>query len=459
MTLPSGKTRSADSHAAENLELRQQVEELKRKLDTHTGPAGQLWHPSSWTIWAIVFVITAVLVVAFFTGYIPLQKRDALVRSETSEQSQALPRAEVLTVSRSSPKNGLQLPGSIQAITEAPILARADGYLAHRMVDIGDRVKAGQSLAEIAAPEIDQQVNQIKSALQQAQAALDQALASLEQGKANRELAKVTAERWSKVVARGGVSKQEYDQYQAQYQAQIAGVQALEKAVAAQRSNVTAAEANAARIDEVQGYRLVKAPFDGVITLRNVDVGALVNAGNTLLFRIAQTATLRTYVNVPQTNSSSIKPGQQARLSVSNIPGREFTGTVARTANALDPASRTMLVEVQVPNADGALFPGMYAQVELSDAHSASPILLPGDALIIGADGTRAAVVGPDHIVHFKLVQVGRDYGDRLEVLSGLREGDMIIPKPGDAIREGIKVEPAGTPGLGTRDFSPVKQR
>jgi RND family efflux transporter MFP subunit len=199
---------------------------------------------------------------------------------------------------------------------------------------------------------------------------------------------------------------------------------------------------------------LVKAPFAGVITLRNVDVGALVSAGNTLLFRIAQTGTLRIYVNVPQTNASTIRTGQAARLKVSNLPGREFTGTVVRTANALDPASRTMLVEVQVPNADGALLPGMYAQVQLSDARVYTPLVVPGDSLQIGADGTKIALLRPDHTVHFQLIEVGRDYGDKLEVLSGLSEGETIIPKPGDAVREGVKVEPVaalpnGDKGMG----------
>jgi RND family efflux transporter MFP subunit len=217
--------------------------------------------------------------------------------------------------------------------------------------------------------------------------------------------------------------------------------------VSAQRSNVAQAEANVAHMNEVQGYRLVKAPFTGVITLRNVDVGALVNAGNTMLFRIAQTGTLRTYVNVPQVSASSIRPGQIAHLKVSNLPGRDFTGTVARSANALDPASRTMLVEIQVPNADGALLPGMYAQVRLSEDRTsfspgASPIIVPGDSLQVNADGTRVAVVRPDHTVHFQKIEVGRDYGDRLEVLSGLQEGDTIIPRPGDTVREGVKVEP-----------------
>src|SRR5580704_14478812 len=438
-----------ESEDAEALKLREEVEDLRRQLREHQDKAkqspargGGSWHPSRAVIWGIFLCVFVLVVAAFFAGYIPLRARNTLIRSEASAQATALPRVDVITVGRASTLSELDLPGNIEAITEAPILARADGYLERRMVDIGDRVQAGQPVAEIAAPELDEQVRQVKAALQQAREGLDQAQANLEQGKSNMELARITSERWAQVVARGGVSKQENDQYQAQYQAQVAGVQSLEKAVAAQRSNVAQAEANVAHIDEVQGYRLVKAPFAGVITLRNVDVGALVSTGNTLLFRIAQTGTLRTYVNVPQTNASTIRPGQGARLKVSNLPGREFAGTVARTANALDPTSRTMLVEIQVPNADGALLPGMYAQVQLSDARTSSPVLVPGDALQVGADGTKVAVVRPDHTVHFQLIQAGRDYGDKLEVLSGLSEGDTIIPKPGDAVREGVKVEP-----------------
>ncbi len=420
-------------------DLRQENEELRRQLAEHRKP----WRPSSLVIWGIALVAIVVIVAAFFTGYIPLKARNTLVRTEAASDANALPRVDVIQVGRASGATELDLPGNIQAITEAPILARADGYLTRRMVDIGDRVQAGQPLAEIAAPELDEQVRQLKAALQQAHEALDQAQANLVQGRANAELARITAERWAKVVARGGVSRQENDQYQAQYQAQVAGVQSLEKAVNAQRSNVAQAEANVAHMDEVQGYRLVKAPFTGVITLRNVDVGALVNAGNTMLFRIAQTNTLRTYVNVPQVSASTIRPGQIAHLKVSNLPGRDFTGAVARSANALDPASRTMLVEIQVPNADGALLPGMYAQVRLSeDRTTTSAIVVPGDSLQVNADGTRVAVVRPDHTVHFQKIEVGRDYGDRLEVLSGLQEGDTIIPRPGDNVREGVKVEP-----------------
>jgi multidrug efflux pump subunit AcrA (membrane-fusion protein) len=444
--------------------LSQEVEDLKRQLEEQKGLArgsghaalGKPWRPSSVTIWSIFLVAAVLIVGAFFAGYIPLQKRQALIQGEVQEQEQALPRIDVIEVGRSSGQSELQLPGSIQAVTEAPILARADGYIQRRMVDIGDRVQAGQTLAEIDAPELDEQLRQAKAsvqqaqaALQQAQAALEQALANFEQGKSNLELARVTAQRWSALAEQGIVSRQDNDQYQAQYQSQTSGVQALDKAIAAQRgnvaaagANVAAAQANLARLDDMQKYRVVKAPFEGVITLRNVDVGALVNAGNTLLFRIAQTGTLRTYINVPQANASSVRAGQAARLSVSNLPGRSFTGTVARTANSLDPASRTMLVEIQVPNPSGALLPGMYAQVDLSNTRTNPPLLVPGDALIVRSDGTQVAVVLPDGTVHLQKVQLGRDYGDRLEILSGLQAGERIIANPGDSAREGAKINP-----------------
>ena len=428
----------------ENQELKRQLQELKGSAHESLpeGLPTKLWHPSGLTIWAIVLASAVLIVVAFFAGYIPLHKQRTLIVNEAREQEQALPRVEVTTVGRSSRQSELQLPGNIQAITEAPILARADGYIERRTVDIGDRVQAGQLLAEIDAPELAEQVHQSEANLQQTQAALDQALANLQQGKADLELARVTAQRWSNLVTRGVVSRQENDQYQAQLQSKLASVQALEKAVVVQRSGIAAAEANVGRLQKMQSYRMVKAPFNGVITLRNVDVGALVNVGSTLLFRIAQTSMLRTYLNVPQTYANSVRPGQSALLTVSNLPGREFTGTVARTANALDPTSRTLLTEVHVPNADGALLPGMYAQVQLSSVRTDLPMLVPSDALIVRADGTQVAVVRPDGSVHLQKIEVGRDYGNRLEVISGLREGETIIANPGDIAREGVKVDP-----------------
>lgn len=428
--------------------LRREIEDLKRQLAEQKGllsegPHGmpKPWHPSGAVIAGLFLLLTALVAVAFFAGYIPLQKRQAIIQSEAQQQEQALPIVQVIEVGRSSGSSQLELSGNIQAITEAPILARADGYIRTRLVDIGDRVRGGQPVAEIEAPEIDQQIRQARAALQQAQAGLDQAIANHEQGRTNMELARVTAQRWSSLFAQGVVSRQENDQYQAQFQSQSASVQALEKAIAAQRGNIAAAEANLARLNEVQSYRTVKAPFDGVVTQRNVDVGALVVAGNTLLYRVAQTDTLRTYVNVPQVSANAIKPGQVARLSVANLPGRHFTGTVARTANALDPGSRTMLVEVQVPNPGGVLMPGMYAQIDLTSFRSDAPPLIPSTALIARADGTQVAVVRPDHTVHIQKIEVGRDYGDRLEV-TGLQYGDLIIVNPGDAAREGAKVDP-----------------
>ncbi|HSP68979.1 MAG TPA: efflux RND transporter periplasmic adaptor subunit [Bryobacteraceae bacterium] len=426
-------------------QLRQQVDDLKRQLreqkEGHAAPPPKRWRPSAITIIALLLGLVVLFAGAFVAGYIPLQRREALVRAESQERGKDLPRMEVMRVGRSSIQSSLRLPGTLQAVTEAPILARADGYLKTRYVDLGDRVRAGQPLAEIDAPELDQQIRQAEAAVAQAQASLEQAQASLEQGKSNRDLARVTAERWKTLVAQGVVSQQENDQYQAQLTSQNANVQALEKAVLAQRSNVAASQANVARLQEVQGYRVVKAPFDGVITVRNVDVGALVNTGSTLLFRIAQTGTLRSYVNVPQANAGSVHVGQTAQLTLTNFPGRRFPGTVARTANALDPSSRTMLVEVAVPNADGALFPGMYAEVDLSGARSNPPLLIPALALIVRADGAQVAVVEND-VIHLQKVVIGRDYGDRVEIVQGVTEGTTILAAPGDAAQEGAKIVP-----------------
>ena len=190
----------------------------------------------------------------------------------------------------------------------------------------------------------------------------------------------------------------------------------------------------------MQSYLKVRAPFAGVITLRNVDVGALVNSGSTLLFRIAQTNLLRTYVNIPQFSASDVHAGQKASLSTSDFPERKFPGTVARTASSLDPASRTLLVEIQVPNPEGKLMPGMYAQVDLNLPRKDPPLLIPSDTLVVRPEGTLVALLGPGDVVHFQRIAVGRDFGDRIEVLSGLTEGQKVIVNPNDSVREGVKV-------------------
>jgi multidrug efflux pump subunit AcrA (membrane-fusion protein) len=452
---PAGHSNQSTEH-----QLRREVEELKRIIQEresgHSGLPEKRWKPSGVTVSALLMVLVVVLVGAFFAGYIPMQRREALVRAESKEQEKALPKMDVIQLIRATSQTDMRLPGNLQAVTEAPILARADGYLKKRYVDLGDRVQAGQPLAEIDAPELDQQIRQAEAAVaqteaaaEQAQASVEQAQAAVEQAKANRDLASLTASRWKTLAAQGVVSQQENDQYQAQLVSQNANVQALERAVnaqksnvAAQRSNIAAAKANLARLEQVQGYRVVKAPFAGVITLRNVDIGALVSTGNTLLFRIAQTGTLRTYVNVPQSDANSVRIGQAATLTLSNFPDRQFSGSVARTANALDPSSRTMLVEVDVPNVTGALLPGMYAEVVLRSKRENPPLVVPASAIITRTDGAQVAVVDSNGILHLQKIMAGRDYGDRVEILQGVEEGATILATPGDTAREGVKIIP-----------------
>jgi RND family efflux transporter MFP subunit len=278
--------------------------------------------------------------------------------------------------------------------------------------------------------------------LDQVRAALEQASANLQQGQAQEQLAKVTAERWKNLQSKGVVSKQENDTYQSQWAAAQANVLALEKAVASARSNINAAQANLSRLTELQGYKDVYAPFTGVITVRNVDVGALVTEGTTLLYRMAQTDRLRTYVNVPQSDAGSVRVGQVARLSILDLAGHQFVGTVTRTANALDPATRTLLTEVQVQNSGGLLLPGMYAQVDLTTPRKNPPVLIPGDTLVVRGNGPQVGVVGADRIVHFQGLQLGRDFGDKIEVLSGLEPGQQVVVNPGDTVQEGAKVNP-----------------
>ena len=218
-------------------------------------------------------------------------------------------------------------------------------------------------------------------------------------------------------------------------------MRALEKAVAAQNSSVNGARSNLSRLQEVQSYRQVKAPFDGVVTLRNIDVGALVSTGSTLLYRIAQTETLRAYVNVPQSTSNAIRVGQTATITTSSLPGRVFHGQVTRTAGALDAASRTLLVEVDVPNADGALLPGTYTEVTLT-AHADLALTVPASAVIFRNNGAQVAVVQPDSTLRLQKISVGRDYGDRLEILQGVHEGETIVASPGDAARDGAHIVP-----------------
>ncbi len=436
-----------DTHSTED-RLRSEIEDLKRQLESakHPGaPADR--RPSAGTLILIALLLTVLIVAGFFVGYLPRQKREDVLAAESKETGASLPLVNVSKVTRASGHSNLVLPGNIQAVTEAPILARASGYIKKRYVDIGDRVKAGQVVADVEAPELDQQILQARAVIEQAKSSVQQADAAIQQARANENLAKVTAGRMSNLLGRGVISKQDNDTAQAQYAAQQANVQALQQASAAATSNVAAAEANLSRLNQLKTYQTVRAPFDGVITLRNVDTGALVNEGSTLLFRIAQTGTLRIYVNLPQSEADSIKPGQRADISIAELSGRTFTGVVTRTSNALDPATRTLLTEVQVPNAGGMLMPGMYANVDLTVPRKDPPLLIPGDTLVVRADGPQVAVVLPDATVHFTRITLGRDFGDRLEVLGGdLELGQQLAVNPSDVVREGAKVKPVAAP-------------
>lgn len=424
--------------------LRAEIEDLRRQL---VQQQSQLQHaapppPSRVTLGALSLVGLIAIVAAFFAGYVPHQKRERMLVAEAKTESEARPTVTIAPVRRAAANVELALPGNIQAVSETAVLARADGYIKRRYADIGDRVQAGQLLAELEAPELDQQVQQARAAVEQAKSELEAANANLDQGKSNEELARVTAARWNNLVAKGAVSKQENDTYQAQFKAQTAGVQSLQKAVSAARNNVSASAANLARLTEMQSYEKVRAPFGGVITVRNVDSGTLVTNGSTLLYRIAQNNMLRTYINVPQSDADGVRVGQAAILTLPDLPGRQFHGAVTRTANALDPATRTLLVEVQVPNADGRLLPGTYCQVTLTAPRSSPPLLIPGDTLVVRPDGPQVALVGNDQTVHFQRIQLGRDYGEQIEVMAGLQEGQHVVVNPGDTVRDGVQVNP-----------------
>jgi RND family efflux transporter MFP subunit len=389
----------------------------------------------------LLFVVVAAGIVFF--GINARIQTAAAVKETTREL--AIPSVAVIHAKPGAVKNEVVLPGNIQAFTDSPIYARSSGYLKQWNVDIGAHVKAGQVLATIEAPELDQQVRQAKATIQQTQASLDQAIANEQQGKANEEIARVTAQRWQNLVAKGAVSRQENDQYQAQYQAQVANLNALEQAIAAARSNIAVAEANLARLQEMQGYEVVKAPFDGIVTARNTDVGALINAGNggaaQELFHMAATAKLRVYVSVPQADSRAAEPGLKSYLTLSEFPGRRFPGELVRTSGAIDPATRTLLTEVDVDNASGELRPGAYAEVHLMIPEGSRSLILPVSTLIFRSEGLRVGVVRDGNKAELVPVILGKDYGNEVEVVSGLDENDLVISNPPDSLASGAIVQ------------------
>ena len=421
--------------------------ESKGMMEQTTGAtSARAPKPSGW-FRASRFII-AIAVLALIAGVVVTRGINSRIKAATlirqSTLDLAVPAVSVVHPRPGAVKDEVVLPGNIQAFTDAPIYARASGYVKRWYSDLGAHVKAGQVLAEIEAPEMDQQVLQAKANLQQARSALDQALANYERGKADLELARVTAQRWKDLAAQGVVSRQDNDQSQAQYQIQTANLLALEKAIAASRSNVTSLEANLAQLQEWQSYKIVKAPFDGVITARNTDVGALINAGNggqaNELFHLANVAKLRVFVNVPQVYSRSAIPGITAELTLTEFPGRRFPGKLVRTAEAIDSSTRTLLTELDVDNTAGHLRPGAYAEVHLKLPAAATALILPVNALLFRAEGLQVGVVRDGGKVELVQVTLGKDYGTEVEVVSGLSAADSVIANPPDSLTSGTVV-------------------
>lgn len=430
-----------------------------------------------------VLLVGALVVVGLLAGYIPRRATTRALDSAAAERRITPPLVNFAKVTRAPNATEVSFPGSITPVTEAYIYARAAGYLIRRYVDIGDRVSAGQLLAEIDAPDLDQQVTQQQAALAQAEGQLGQAEATLQQLIDTRDLAEITWKRYQVLTKTGAVSRQAGDTQQTAAKTAEANVTAGEKSVVAAREFVSASKATLNRLITLQGYEKVTAPFAGIVTARNVDVGALISASGSTqgptrpslaapsdtpssgeIFRVAQIDRLRVLVSLPQTEASGIQVGQPAKVTVEELPNRLFPGKITRTSNALDAASRTLLTEVQVDNPTGVLLPGMYTTVRFITNRAVPPFLVPDASLVVEADGTTLAVLNPldqatsakaisegvdltilprARIVHFKKVQPGRDYGTTLEILGGLRDGDYVAVDPGDVVKEGAIVQMA----------------
>jgi RND family efflux transporter MFP subunit len=397
-------------------------------------------------IWVIALVAVLLLGGLLALGYWPRASQARKLATATEANQRSLPVVSVVVVKEAPAEVDLELPGNVQALTEAIVFARADGYVKRRLADIGDLVKSGQLLAEIESPELDQQIREAQATLRRAQSSLRQAEAALAQSRANFGLAEATARRWQALVIKGVLSKQDGDEKQSALDARKADVGAAEAAVQAARDTIAANEAAVQRLSELQSFRQVRAPFAGVVTARNIDVGSLVSAGSNTsvreLFRLAQIQTLRVFVNVPQSEMIAVRPGILCTLEVEELRGKKFEGRVTRTANSLEASSRTLLTEIQVPNPGGELLPGIYATVHFKIRRSDPPLLIPSTAFRNMDKGPIVGVLREGASVHLQLVQLGRDFGAQIEVTAGLQAGQKVITTLTDELGEGIKVKP-----------------
>ncbi len=368
---------------------------------------------------------------ALAAGTLPRMRQEQQLEAATVQAAAASPRVTVTVAQRMAANAERVLPGNSLPLLEASIYARTTGYLKSRRVDIGDRVAQGQLLAEIAAPDIDAQLAQAKANLAQAQANLPLA-------EANNELAKVTLARDTKAGAGTATSWEQIDQDKAQVKVTAAQVEAA-------RASVQVNEAAVERYSVLQGFQKITAPFPGVISARNVDAGDLISADTPSttkeLFHLMRTDVLRVFINVPQVFATGIKVGESAAVYLRDDPARQFAGKVTRTADALDPNTRTLLTEVDVPNPDNVLRPGMYLQVKFVFDRNVMPVMIPAAALATRSGAQRVAVLDSQQRVQYRSVQLGRDFGAEIAVIAGLHGGETVVVHPGDDIPAGTVVE------------------
>lgn len=436
----------------------------------------------------IALILFGALILA---GVLPRLGRQRKITAAAQAVRDSIPKVTVVQAQQVPASSALQLPGDVEAIQVATIAAQTTGYLRQFHVDIGDRVRAGQLLAEIDTPQVDQDLQQARANVAQAVASLGQAEANLIQAITNMEFARVTYERNKYLAQQHVVSDQIRDQMKAGYDVAKANVDAMQANINAAKAMIRSNEANVRSLKALKGFQKVFSPFAGVITARNIEVGSLINPGSSTsvststgttpssatipgggttpkgtnapatgggLFEIARIDTLRIFISVPQTFASKIKSGQTANISVRELPDKTFTGRVVRTTSALDPESRTLLTEVHTSNSDYQLLPGMYATVNFGVQSPAPPVRIPATGLIIRADGPQVATVTADQKVHYTKVIIGRDYGNDLDIISGLEPGATIIVNVADGLQEGAQVHTQAAPGA-TQTNSPANSQ
>lgn len=357
---------------------------------------------------------TLVVLGLFFTGLLPRLARHKELAAEANAAETGQPTVITMTARHGAASSGVSLPGTVEALHEAQLHARTNGYVKRWYADLGAKVQAGQLLAEIASPEVEQEYLQAEAAAAQS--------------KANASFARTSLERWQTLEKDSAVSRQELDER----------TTSAEAASAAE----AAAQANVRRLAELRGFTRITAPFRGVVTARTVDVGELVSPTGQPkgLFTVSQTDSVRVYVSVPEVYASGIAPGSEATVRVASNPGKVFSGKIARNASSVDPASRTVLTEVVIANPKGELLTGSSATVELAVSRQQQPVLVPATALVIGLEAPRVVAVEGDSVIYLP-VQIGRDFGDSVEVLEGVKEGQQLVVNPGEDLLPGMRVK------------------